>query len=355
MSVVIPVRPAGAPDYDVVIGSDWHDALVAAVAGAARVAVIHAPGVSATAASLLDLLSAQKVTLLEVPDGEAAKDLAVAATLWDRLGSLGFTRSDAIIGLGGGATTDLAGFVAATWLRGVDVIQLATSTAGMVDAALGGKTAINIGAGKNLVGAFHHPRLVICDLVALATLPVEHHRAGMAEIIKTGFIADEAILTAVEKDPAAALDPADPVIAELVERSVRVKAEVVSEDPREAGRREILNYGHTLGHAIERAENYRWRHGDAVSVGMIFAAALGVSAGLLDGGTAARHRSTLESVGLPVTYRGDRAALLASMRVDKKSRADRLRFVVLTGVGAPVILDNPEPAWLDAAFAAVGS
>jgi 3-dehydroquinate synthase len=236
----------------------------------------------------------------------------------------------------------------------VKVVHVATTLAGMVDAAVGGKTGINTARGKNLVGAFHPPAGVLCDLATLETLPPNDYLAGLAEVVKCGFIADPAILDLIEKDPAAAARAGNPAERELVERSVRVKAEVVSEDLTEQGRREILNYGHTLGHAIERAERYRWRHGAAVSVGLVYAAALGRLLGRLDDATADRHRSVLQSLGLPVRYAADAfPALLETMRVDKKARGRRLRFIVLDGLARPVAVDDPDPAVLAAAYSEV--
>ena len=203
----------------------------------------------------------------------------MAARLWSRLAAHGVTRSDAIVGVGGGATTDLAGFVAATWLRGVRLVLVPTTLLGIADAAVGGKTAIDIPEGKNLVGAFHPPAGVLADLAALETLPRAEYVSGLAEVIKAGFIADPVILDLIEADPAGAAVPHGPHARELVERAVRMKAEVVSADLREAGRREILNYGHTLGHAIERVEGYRIRHGEAVAIGMVYAAELARLAG----------------------------------------------------------------------------
>jgi 3-dehydroquinate synthase len=230
-------------------------------------------------------------------------------------------------------------------------VHLPTTLAGMVDAAVGGKTGINIGRGKNLVGAFHPPAGVLCDLTTLTTLPPADYRAGLGEVVKCGFIADPVILDLIEADPAAAAVAGSPVERELVERSVRVKAEVVGEDLTEQGRREILNYGHTLGHAIERAERYRWRHGDAVSVGLVYAAELARLLGRLDPETAARHRAVLDSLGLPTRYRPDAfPALLDTMRVDKKARGNRLRFVVLDGLAEPGSADNPAPEILAAAY-----
>jgi 3-dehydroquinate synthase len=226
----------------------------------------------------------------------------------------------------------------------------------MVDAAVGGKTGINTSAGKNLVGAFHPPVGVVCDLDLLATLPRADYVSGLAEVVKAGFAADPRILELIEADPAAAGDPAGPATRELVERSIRWKAEVVGGDLRESGRREHLNYGHTLAHAIERAEGYRWRHGAAVSVGLVFAAHLGRLAGRLDAPTADRHRAVLEGLGLPVSYDRERwPELRDAMRMDKKSRGATLRFVVLDGLARPGILEGPDPAMLDAAFAEVAA
>ena len=232
------------------------------------------------------------------PTARTPRRWPLAGYCWDVLGQVGFTRSDAIVGLGGGATTDLAGWVAAAWLRGVRVVHVPTTLAGMVDAAVGGKTGINTDRGKNLVGAFHPPAGVVCDLNTLTTLPPHDYVAGLAEVVKCGFIADPEILDLIESDPAAATEPGNRFEPELIERSVRVKAAVVGEDLTEQGRREILNYGHTLGHAIERAERYRWRHGAAVSIGLVYAAALARLLGRLDDATADRHRSILDRPGV---------------------------------------------------------
>jgi 3-dehydroquinate synthase len=353
----IPVGGTGQPAYDVVVGTGLLGELPALLAGAEQVAVIHPPPLAATAAAVRAALTEAGFAchLLGVPDGEEAKTVGVAGACWDALGAAGFTRTDAVVGLGGGATTDLAGWVAAAWLRGVRVVQVPTTLLGMVDAAVGGKTAVNTAAGKNLVGAFHPPAGVLCDLTALATVPSEDYVAGLAEVVKCGFIADPEILAAVERDPAAAREPGGALTRGLVERAVRVKAEIVSRDLRESGVRAFLNYGHTLGHAIEKLEGYRWRHGAAVSVGLVFAAALGRLAGRLDAATAGRHAATLAGLGLPTTY--DAAAwprLAQAMRVDKKARGSRLRFVVLDALARPALLEDPPPALLAAAYEEVG-
>jgi 3-dehydroquinate synthase len=288
---------------------------------------------------------------LPVPQGEAAKEPSVLAGLWSRFARLGMTRSDTVVGVGGGATTDLAGFAAASWLRGVQVVQVPTTLLGMVDAAVGGKTGIDLPEGKNLVGAFHPPSGVLCDLATLVTMPHQDYISGLAEVIKAGFIADPVILDLVEDDPEGAARPDGEHTRELVERAVRVKADVVSADLRESGLREILNYGHTLAHAIEKAEDYRFRHGHAVAIGCVYAAELARLAGRLDNATAARHRTVFSSVGLPTSYGADAwPELRAAMTIDKKARGATLRFVVLDGLAKPGRLEGPDESLLADAY-----
>jgi 3-dehydroquinate synthase len=341
------IEVGGDRPYPVLVGRDLLAELPPLLGDTPRqVAVLSAGPLRAYAGRVAATLTDAGLAVLpiEVPDAEAGKTMAVAERCWDALGGAGFTRTDAVVGVGGGAVTDLAGFVAACWLRGVPVVHLPTSLLGMVDAAVGGKTGVNTAAGKNLVGAFHPPAGVLCDLSTLDTLPPADLTAGLAEVIKCGFIADPVILELVEAGHA-------DVLPELVERAVRVKAHVVGADLRESGLREILNYGHTLGHAIERVEGYRWRHGDAVAVGLVYAAALARNAGRLDAATAGRHRAVLESVGLPVSYRGGRwPDLLDAMRVDKKARGAQLRFVVLDGLARPSILAGPSDDLLSATY-----
>ncbi|MFC8765372.1 3-dehydroquinate synthase [Streptomyces sp. NPDC057193] len=350
---------AGTDPYEVLVGRQLLGELPGLIGTQAkRVAVIHPEALADTGEALRADLADQgyEAVAIQVPNAEEAKTAEVAAYCWKALGQTGFTRSDIVVGVGGGATTDLAGFVAATWLRGVRWIAVPTTVLAMVDAAVGGKTGINTAEGKNLVGAFHPPAGVLCDLAALDSLPVHDYVSGLAEIIKAGFIVDPVILDLIEEDPQAARTPAGPHTAELLVRSIKVKAEVVSGDLKESGRREILNYGHTLAHAIEKNERYKWRHGAAVSVGMVFAAELGRLAGRLDDATADRHRAILKSVGLPLTYRGDQwPKLLETMRVDKKSRGDLLRFIVLDGIGKPTVLEGPDPAVLIAAYGEVSA
>src|SRR5450830_969830 len=354
---VVPVPAEHA--YDVVIGRGLLGELPRMLGGAVRrVLIVHPATLTASATAMREDLQEHgyRVFLAEVPDAEAAKTAEVAAFCWQVLGQADFTRSDAVVGLGGGATTDLAGFVAATWLRGIRVVQLPTCALPILDAAIGGKTGINTDEGKNLVGAFHPPAGVLCDLTSLETLPVNDRISGLGEVAKHGFIADERTLELIEADQRLLTGPeltgkGAEVMRELVERSVAIKAGVVSQDLREAGLREFLNYGHTFGHAIEQVERYRWRHGAAVSVGMVFAAELARLAGRLGDDVVARHRAVLTSLGLPVTYRGDRwEQLYAAMQRDKKTRGDLLRFVGLEGVGRPTRLEGPDPALLTAVY-----
>ena len=355
-ATIISVASGGG--YDVHVGRGLVDSLGSVLPpNAAKVLVIHAPAMAPTAERLREQLAGRvEVLLAEVPDAEGAKRVEVAAFCWQILGQTDFTRTDAIVGLGGGATTDLAGFVAATWLRGVPWVAVPTTVLGAVDAAVGGKTGINTAEGKNLVGAFWAPRAVVADLDLVATLPKNDILAGFAEIVKAGFIADERILELIEADVETATDPNSAVFRELIERAIRVKAEVVSDDFTEQGRREILNYGHTLGHAIEHAERYRWRHGSAVAIGMIFAAELSRLATGLPDAVVDRHRAILESLTLPTTYPiGRWKTLLATMQRDKKARAGMLRFIVLDDVGRPRVLNGTDESLLFSAYQEVGS
>jgi 3-dehydroquinate synthase len=345
-----------ASPYDVVIGHGVTDDVRQVVGpDARRVAVIHPPTLRDRAMHLHGGLADLEVTLVEVPDGEAAKTTEVLAHCWDALGDAGFTRSDVVIGLGGGSTTDIAGFVAASWLRGVRFVNLPTTVLGMVDAAVGGKTGINTGSGKNLVGAFHEPAGVLCDLDTLASLPVEELRSGMAEVVKCGFIADPSILELVEAEPEQALEAASPLVAELIAKGIAVKAATVETDLHETAApsaqgggigREALNYGHTLGHALERVHGFGLRHGEAISVGMVFVAEMAHRSDRIDAELLARHRAVLGLLGLPTTDDTDFDALLAAMRLDKKTRGNQLRFVVLDGLARPTVLAGPDEALL---------
>ena len=351
-----------ARPYDVVVG----DGALAGLPGllgddVRRVAVVHPVSLRTRAEQVRDELAGphRDVHLLEVPDGEAAKQADVLTFCWSVLGDAGFTRSDVVVGLGGGSTTDLAGFVAASWLRGVRFVTVPTTVLGMVDAAVGGKTGINTAAGKNLVGAFHEPDGVLCDLSLLRTLPEAELRSGLAEVVKCGFIADPTILELIDHaGVAAVLDPASSILAELVMKGIAVKARTVAGDLRETGAgggigREALNYGHTLGHAIERVAHYGVRHGEAISVGMVFVAEVAHRSGRIDADLLARHRQVLGDLGLPLTWTGDFEPLVAAMRLDKKTRGDLLRLVVLDGLAEPAVLEGPEESLLRESFGAL--
>lgn len=352
----VEVRVESANPYTVTIGRGLLPEIIDAAKGSHRVAIIYQPPLKETAEGLREALeeAGLEAHRVEIPDAEDGKDLSVAAYCWDVLGQIGLGRRDTIIGLGGGAATDLAGFVAGTWMRGVRAIHVPTTLLGMVDAAVGGKAGINTDAGKNLVGVFHEPAAVFVDTATLETVPRNEIVSGMAEVVKCGFIADPEILDLIEAAPEAALDPRGDVIIELIRRSIQVKADVVGKDLRESSLREILNYGHTLGHAIERRESYRWRHGAAISVGMVFVAELARLAGRLDDATAERHTTILSSLGLPTGYDEDAfPRLLELMQGDKKNYSGMLRLVVLDALATPGRLEAPDPTLLAAAYAAV--
>ena len=358
MTDITTIEVTGTDAYNVEVGRGILDRIPVALGDqVAKILLVHPPTLGARAEKLRESLSDRyQVLLAEIPDAETGKRVEVAAFCWQIMGQADFTRTDAVIGFGGGATTDVAGFVAATWLRGVRLVQVPTSVAGMVDAAIGGKTGINTNEGKNLVGSFYAPAGVVVDLDLLSTLPKNEILAGFAEIVKCGFIAEPEILDLIEADVDVVTDPTTDAFRRVVELSIALKARVVSEDFKEGGVREILNYGHTLGHAIEHAERYQWRHGAAVAVGMMFAAELSRLAGRLPDAVADRHRSILDSLSLPTEYPlGRWNTLLATMQRDKKARAGMLRFIVLDDLAKPTVLAGPETSLLFAAYQEVGS
>ena len=357
------VSVAGERPYDVLIGHGILAELPRIVqdapgAGGGGVTIIHAKALADRARAAEAALTNEglRVLSIEVPNGEAAKKARVLEYLWDRLGSFRLGRDGLVVGLGGGATTDLAGLAAATWLRGVPVVQVPTTLLAMVDAAVGGKTGIDTPAGKNLVGAFHPPAAVIADLEMLSTLPAAELRAGLGEVIKCGLIADSVILDRVLADPADCLTWDSPVLADLVARSIAVKAAVVGEDLTEASLREVLNYGHTYAHAIEKVTGYSWRHGEAVAVGCVFAAEIAHRNGNLSRDALALHRQSLEAVGLPTRFpegEGRWEELKEAMMSDKKVRSGRLRLVLLDDIARPVRVQAPAESVLLSAHEAV--
>lgn len=353
MTEIRRISVAGEQPYEVLIGRNLLEEIPTHLAGAKKVLIVHPVALATSAEQLRDFLSTSgfEAILAGVPDNEEAKRIEVAAFCWSILGKAEFSRTDMVIGFGGGAITDLAGFVAATWLRGVGIVQIPTTLLAMVDAAVGGKTGVNTAEGKNLVGVFHSPKAVVVDLATLETLPRNEILQGFAEVVKCGFIADTEILDLIEGDFEAAVNIESSSFIELVHRSISVKARVVATDFKESGIREYLNYGHTLGHAIELAERYQWRHGAAISIGMIFVAELAHLNGRLSLEAVARHRRILESLGLPTAYPAEKwPVLLANMKVDKKSRGGNLRFVVLDEIGKPTIMHSPTEEILFTAF-----
>ncbi|WP_371851636.1 bifunctional shikimate kinase/3-dehydroquinate synthase [Bifidobacterium moukalabense] len=359
----VHVTGATIEPYDVSIGEGAMNRLAQVLGDKpSKVALIHTQPVQRHSDRARTLLrqGGYDVYDIVIPDAEAGKTIEVANGIWQRLGDEGFTRSDAIVGLGGGAATDLAGFVAATWMRGIRYVNCPTSLLAMVDASTGGKTGINTPQGKNLVGSFYTPAGVLADMRTLASLPNDIFIEGLGEVAKSGFIRDPEILGILEShaDELRSFDGAKfidsgmkEVVAELIERTVSVKSYHVSADLKEAGLREFLNYGHTLGHAIEKLEHFRWRHGNAVAVGCVYAAELSHLLGHIDRDLVDYHRSLLGSLGLPTSWNnGAWDDVLALMHRDKKARGNKLRFVILDGIGHPIHLEDPPADAVEEAF-----
>jgi 3-dehydroquinate synthase len=346
VSVVIPVE-LGARAYQVQIGSFEPEAaaeLLAAAFGPAvtGVALLADEGMARRAARLQPLVAAlrtrlPRVELFNLRAGEACKSLTEVERTLEWLAEQGYDRRSALVGIGGGAATDHAGFAAAVYLRGIPFATLPTTLLAMVDASVGGKTGVDLRAGKNLVGAFHQPRAVLADLAFLDSLPARERTAGLAEVVKCGFIADPEILALLEGSGPA---PARDLLLELITRAVRVKAEVVAADETEGGRRAILNFGHTIGHALESASGYDLLHGEAISLGMVAALDLGAAMGIGPVALATRARALLEKLGLPTdAARRLDAGVLARLSVDKKRRGDQIRFVFCPAAGQARLVD----------------
>ena len=316
-------------NYSVVVGANGPDE-IKNISAEHRKVLLVAPAVLI---KLFKLKESKNLSIISTPAGENQKSIKVLESVWRKCDAVGIERSDAIIGFGGGATTDLAGFAAATWLRGIDWYAMPTSLAGMVDASIGGKTGLNSQSGKNLIGSFYSPRSVLIDTSYLTKLPARDLSAGMAEVIKCGFISDYKILNLVQDD---VID-----FDQLIYRAVKVKARVVAKDFKESKLREILNYGHTLGHAIEKDSKFRLRHGEAVSIGMVFAAELsnelvGLSKEVVD-----LHRVLSSNFKLPISYPKSRWKLLSALLLkDKKVKQGKVRFIGISKIGKPVWLED---------------
>lgn len=310
---------------------EWCPAHAYAVIADSRVAELYGARVLA---ALRD--AGLRALLFRFPAGEWNKTRETWTDLTDAMLAARVGRDGAIVALGGGVTGDLAGFVAATYLRGIPYVQAPTTLLAMIDASIGGKTGVDVPAGKNLVGAFHQPRCVVADIETLATLPRPHVAAGMAEAVKHAVIADAVYLEALLADAAAIRARDLDALERLVARSVAIKEEVVAADPLEGGRRQVLNFGHTVGHAVEARSGYNLLHGEAVAIGMATEALLAEAAGVAEAGLAPRVRRALEAFDLPVTIPEDLAAedLLEAMRGDKKTREATVRFALPSRVGA---------------------
>jgi 3-dehydroquinate synthase len=319
-------------EYEVLVGCNWREELGARASERTRCAIVTTDSMK----PILGNLEAGDCEFVYcvIPNGEEGKSPDVLLKLWNWLAAAGFTRSDLVVGIGGGAITDIAGFAAATYLRGIDWIAIPTSVAGSVDAAIGGKTGANLDYGKNLVGSFHSPHAVLIDPSWFTTLSDRDFAAGLAEVVKCGFIRDAKILQLLEGRDLNSLRNDQSLILELIQRAVQVKADVVSGDFKESYDREILNYGHTFGHAVEKHSKYSLRHGECVSVGMAFMAHLQSELGLITDEVRDLHFTLLSGLNLPITYSGgDWPELRALMSMDKKSRGNTLRFVTITEIG----------------------
>jgi 3-dehydroquinate synthase len=330
MSTVI--RVSAEKDYDVLVGCSWREELRVRIADRTRCAIVTTESMK-SALGNLEAGDCEFVYCI-IPDGEEGKSPDALLKLWNWFAAAGFGRSDVVVGIGGGAVTDIAGFAAATYLRGIDWIAVPTSVAGSVDAAIGGKTGANLDYGKNLVGSFHSPRAVLIDQSWFDTLPDRDFAAGLAEVVKCGFIRDPQILQLIQNKDLQAVRNDEALVLKLVMRAVQVKANVVSGDFKESFDREILNYGHTFGHAVEKHAKYSLRHGECVAIGMAFMAHLQSELGLISDEVRDLHLSILAGINLPVTYSaGDWPELRALMSMDKKSRGNSLRFVTISEIG----------------------
>ena len=298
-----------------------------------------------------------QATLLTIPAGEEQKTLTTFSTILDAAKDEGLERQSLMLALGGGIVGDMTGFAAACWLRGIGVIQVPTTLLAMVDAAIGGKTGVNHPGGKNLIGAFHQPRLVMIDPDTLQTLPTREFRAGLAEVIKYGVIGDSELFELLERSVSFdhPLSISTELLATMLERSAQAKALVVAADEKEGGQRAILNYGHTFGHVVETLTGYgTWLHGEAVAIGMVAVAALAVQRGVMAQTDAERQTRLIQSAGLPSQWPDlDPDCVLKTLQGDKKVRDGRLRFVLPSSIGVVSIVDDVSHEEIRACLAAL--
>lgn len=327
--------------YQIEVDVDWRTSLVDWTEGRSNVLIICSENFPVDT----------EFPTIQIPDGESGKTVSTLQNLWQKFAEHQIGRDDLIVAIGGGAITDVTGFAAATWLRGIDWIAIPTSLAGMVDASIGGKTGINSDAGKNLIGSFHSPKAVLIDTTWLETLTPRDTAAGLAEVIKCGFIQDLQILDLLRSKKLLDVINDNQLLVELIFRAASVKAEVVSQDFRESFKREILNYGHTLGHAIEKHSKYQLRHGEAISIGLCFAAELSQIKNGLSPQLVALHYEILESMELPTRYPASAwTELELLMNSDKKNRVGQLRFVGLTATGECNRIEKPNSKELFMAY-----
>ena len=327
--------------YQIEVDVDWRTSLVDWSEGRRKVLVICSENFPVET----------EFPTIQIPDGESGKTVSTLQSLWQKFAEHQIGRDDLIVAIGGGAITDVTGFAAATWLRGIDWIAIPTTLAGMVDASIGGKTGINSDAGKNLIGSFHSPKAVLIDTTWLETLTPRDIAAGLAEVIKCGFIEDLRILDLLKSKKLIDVINNNELLVELIFRAASVKAEVVSEDFKESFKREILNYGHTLGHAIEKHSKYQLRHGEAIAIGLCFAAELSQIKNGLSPQAVALHYEILEAMGLPTKYPANAwPELEPLMNSDKKNRVGQLRFVGLAAPGECNRIENPNSKELSMAY-----
>jgi 3-dehydroquinate synthase len=341
-------------NYDVLVDVDWREALKPHLVNRGQVAIIVSEVMRDRITEIPE--TDAEIHIFTIPDSEAGKSFATYQKVLDWLGAAGFTRNDLIVAVGGGAVTDLSGFVASSWLRGIEWVAVPSTLAAMVDAAIGGKTGINSEYGKNLIGAFYSPITVLIDLHWLTTLSDRDFAAGLAEVLKSGFIADSQIVELLRNKVISEVRSDKALTHDLITRAVSVKAKVVSTDFRESFDREILNYGPTLGHAIELHSKFSLRHGECVSIGLVFAAELANQVGVLSNEIANLHTEILKTLGLPISYKLEVwPELRASMSIDKKSRGGTLRFVAISEIGKTLRIESPSESDLLAAYERVCS